>query len=211
MDHKIACMDGIELDGLDVAKGISMAGGTVELYLNTLAMFHKDALIRISEITNCLASGNLPLYTVHVHALKSASANVGAEGLSKAAHTLEAAGNHNNIDFVKTRTAAFIAELQSLLTKVNALLILKRKPAKEKDCGLNMEDMDADLVILKTAIREFDAGTMNETIARLEALTQEYLTGNVIENIADNVLIAEYDKAIELIDSLLNSDSRSEG
>jgi HPt (histidine-containing phosphotransfer) domain-containing protein len=146
------------------------------------------------------------LYTIHVHALKSASANIGADALSAAAKALEAAGEQNNTGFIETHNNAFLADLELLLDRINNALLLYNKSTSDETAGIDLETIKPSLVLLQTAIKDLDAGTVNETIEKLQELTKGNAMGNLIGGIFDDILIAEYDKAIESIDALLSED-----
>jgi CheY-like chemotaxis protein len=191
----------IEIAGLDVKKGIMISGGTIASYLETLAIFYKDGLTRTEDINESLKAEDLPLYTIHVHALKSAFANVGAEALSEAAKALEEAGKNGNISFVRKHNPSLLKELRALLDTIKDTL--QKENTQTRETAINIETLKPDLVNLKTAIIELDAGTINETIEKLRALTQGESVGNVIENISDDLLVAEYDNALVSINTLL--------
>jgi HPt (histidine-containing phosphotransfer) domain-containing protein len=196
----------IEIEGLNVQKGTVLSGGETEYYLDTLALFYKDGLAKISEIKKCLEAGNLSLYTIYVHALKSASANIGADALSETAKVLEAAGERNDTGFIEKNNGLFLTELETLLSKIHDTLSLYRTNTEGNDSVLNIEVLKSDLVNLKTAINELDAGTINETIEKLRVLAQGDAIGDIIASISDDILIAEYDNAIASIDALLSGE-----
>ena len=109
----------VEVNGLDVGKGISLSGGTTELYLGALEAFYEDGIEKIGQITKCLETGNISLYTTNVHALKGAAAQIGGDGLSEAAYALEKAGDRNDLEFIGTHNPLFIDSLKSLLSNIN--------------------------------------------------------------------------------------------
>ncbi|MCL2102370.1 MAG: ATP-binding protein, partial [Fibromonadales bacterium] len=82
----------MKIEGIDVEKGIAMSGGIPEYYMRTLCVFYKDGMQKIEEIKRCLEANDYLLYTTYVHALKSATASIGASDLSKTAKELEIAG-----------------------------------------------------------------------------------------------------------------------
>jgi len=194
---------GIVIEGIDVPRGIVLSGGTVEQYLDTLALFYKDGLEKIKELNKCLETNDLALYTIYVHAMKSASANIGARPLSEAARVLEEAADNEDSDFVEKNNTGFLADLQSLLDRINEVLSSFKKDSGGKKQESNAEATKADLDSLKTAINDLDAGSINDIIERLKQSTQGDAMEDVITDISDNVLIAEYDKALELINGLL--------
>jgi len=192
----------IKIEGIDVNRGIALSGGTTDQYLDTLALFYKDGLEKVKELTQCVETDDLSLYTIYVHALKSASANIGARALSEAAKTLEEAGDNEDSDFVKTHNNGFLADLRSLLDRINEVLSSFKKNSGEKK--KDTEATKAELVNLKTAINDLDAGSINDIIEELRQSTQGDDMENVITDISDNILVAEYDRALELINGLLS-------
>jgi len=115
----------IEIEGLDVKKGFHLTGGKIEYYYETLAAFYEDGLERIMEIKKCLDTGNLDLYTIHVHALKSASASIGSDKIPEAAYLLETAGKTNDLAFIEANNESFLLELKQLLNHINNTLSLR--------------------------------------------------------------------------------------
>jgi CheY-like chemotaxis protein len=193
--------DIIKIDGLDVKQGVFLSGGTIESFLETLAIFRKDGFEKIGDLNACLESGNIKLYTVHVHALKSASANIGAVELSESANALEAAGEREDLNYIKSNTPAFITALEVILNRISAVLAMYRESggavSRDKDLLIR------ELVILKNAIENLDAGAMNESVEVLQDITQDDDFADTIEGISGKILIAEYDEAAESVKSLL--------
>ena len=189
----------IEIEGIDVGRGVYLSGGKPESYLETLAVFYRDGLLKIREITACLETGNLPLYTVYVHALKSASANIGAASLSASAETLEAAGEHRDTGFIGDNTGKFLADLESLLGRINDTITALKGPAGSVD----MNVLQSELSKLKASLESLDAGVINQTVEDLEKYSDVEGIGAQISSISEKVLNADYDEAIALIDILL--------
>jgi len=193
----------IEIEGLDTNKGVHLSGGTVEFYHETLAAFYDDGLERKNEIRDCLDAGNLSLYLTYVHALKSASANIGADKLSKAAYALEIAGQQGDLDFIKMNNAHFLMMLERLLNDIgNALSSLGANSDKAYNT-LEREQFKTELAKLKSAIEDMDVGVINKTVDVLlkSACTDD--VKSVMRNISRHILKVEYDEANTLIESLL--------
>jgi PAS domain S-box-containing protein len=204
---------GIEIEGLDSNAGILMSGGKVESYMETLALFYKDGQEKINEITECLETGNLSLYTTYVHAIRSAAANIGAMDLSEAANAMEKAGEEKDMVFIEKQNDLFLANIGSLLDRINdAVSSYKQSTATgEKKETLNTAALRPQLGRLKTALHYLDASVIEETIEELLEMTRDEKIGTIIKNIADDILIAEYDKVIELLENLIKlSDNTSE-
>jgi CheY-like chemotaxis protein len=186
----------IEIPGINTVKGIAMTGGNLENYLQTLAIFYKDGQEKISEITKCLEAGNMRDYTIYVHALKSASASIGAAEISASAKLLEEAGNQGDSDFINTHNHKFLSDLETLLNNINAALLSANTGMKTTEIT---ENLKAELYKLKNAVDIFDSSAMDKAV---KIIRKEY-SGEVIEEIMQNILIGAYEEAILLIDSVL--------
>jgi signal transduction histidine kinase/FixJ family two-component response regulator len=155
-----------------------------------LSAFHKDGTQIIKEIKKSLETGNYLQYTIYVHGLKSASANVGANELSALAKALEDAGRRGDISFIKEHNDNFISSLQTHLDNIEKVLSANKKESTDT------EALKAELIKLKEAINAFDLGVIDEATNVLQNFVQA-------ESILQSTLIGEHDKAIAAIDALL--------
>jgi CheY-like chemotaxis protein len=190
----------IVITGVDVKRGIALSGGGARDYLDTLSIYHKNGVTKLAEVAQCLESENLQLYTTYVHALKSASANIGANKISKEASALETAGINKDIDFIKTHTKDFLANLQKLLEGINATIAANsQKPEGEAD----ESTMYALLAELKTAMEAFDADAIDEISEKLQDFTHLPDKGELLSDILQNVFVSQYKVALGQIEELL--------
>ena len=189
---------GIRIEGLNVQKGIAMSGGTAENYKRTLGIFLRDGAQKIGEIKKCLETDDLPLYIIHVHSLKSAAANIGADELSALAFTLEAAGHEGDLDFIKARNGRLLSELESLLDDIGSVL-----NADKQGGDLGVELLKAGLSKLAEAIESIDPRAINAAVKDIQPFTQSVDIGGAVEDILQNTLIGEYDDALSGINKLL--------
>jgi len=190
----------MKIDGIDVKKGISMTGGTIEGYMQTLAVFYKDGIRKIEEIKNSLETDNYPLYAIYVHALKSASASIGALDLSEIAKSLEMAEKQGDLNYIKLYNHKFLTALGTLLNNINAILLANKK--NEQKGSVDFEILKSELNKLKKAIDIFDSDAIYKATEFLQTFTQEADVGDGIENILQKILIGEYEEASAMIDIL---------
>jgi signal transduction histidine kinase/CheY-like chemotaxis protein/HPt (histidine-containing phosphotransfer) domain-containing protein len=125
--------------GLDVEKGIIMCGGVEAHYRNVLAQYCRDAKKILPTLRETLKNtadmknpegthaGASPLpwlqsFVIHVHALKSASASIGAEALSNDAKLLEKAGREGDLELIETHLEAFIQRFTEMVVRINGIL-----------------------------------------------------------------------------------------
>ncbi|MCL2319695.1 MAG: ATP-binding protein [Treponema sp.] len=189
---------GFGIEGLDTGKGISMSGGLLDNYFDTLSVFYRDGLEKLAEIAKCLEAHDLLLYTIHVHGLKSAAALIGADELSKMAYDLEMAGERGDMAFINAQNPVFLQALESLLRSINCVISQVKTEAVLEPAALKPK-----LTELKTALSTLDAGTMNSLVESLLKQTRATNAYAPITQIADKILISEYDEAAALIESLM--------
>jgi len=189
--------DKIKINGIDTNKGISISGG-MQRYIQTLAVFHKDGMQKIEEITKSIKTGNYSLYTTYVHALKSAAANIGATNLSETAKKLEIAGKKEDISFINLYTDIFLETLRVLLDNINEVL---PKEASQKK-SIDFESLKDSLNELKEALHSLNSRAIDQATVALQEFTQTDI-GAEVESILQNTLIGEHDEAISTINTLL--------
>ena len=112
------------IDGVDINRGISMTGGTLEGYRNALTMYCRDGYEKIKQIEESLRNNDMQLFASHFHFLKNASAGIGAVRISGAAENLELAGLSGDMEFVLWQTHIFLTELNKTLQCIDDALII---------------------------------------------------------------------------------------
>ena len=85
----------IVMDSIDIKKVMEYHTGTVDDYLELLQLFYMDGLKKTKYLQELLECEDMKNYRIEVHALKSASANIGAMVLSGKAKIQEDAPMQN--------------------------------------------------------------------------------------------------------------------
>jgi len=191
----------IKIEGVDTKKGISLTGGTLKGYMETLAVFYKDGVQKIDEIKKSLETNNYPLYATYVHALKSALANVGASELSKSAKELEFAGKRKDSAFIDSNNAQFVKSLETLLNNLKKVLSSGSNDGHK--ISVDFEMLKGELNRLKEALESLDSAAIDNMANNLRQFAQADGVGHSIENILQDVLIGGYDEAVLKIDTFL--------
>ena len=191
----------IQINGVNVGRGIARTGGTIENYIRMLAIFQKDSIGKKKEIKLCLDTTDLPLFTIYVHAMKSAAANIGAENLSEAAAVLEEAGREGNIQLITTRSMQFLADLDELLQNIDAVLAIAND--RKQNIPVDTDYINDELKRLREAIISFDSISIKKSEDSLRKFTHAADIGVTIDNILQYVLIGDDENAISLISSII--------
>jgi HPt (histidine-containing phosphotransfer) domain-containing protein len=189
-----------------------MTGGTINAYRQVLAMFRKDALERLPLLQTAPESGALPSFVTQVHALKSASASIGAAGLSAQAAGLETAGKAGDIGFIQENLAVFTKCLSELAAGISAWEKTVKEHNSEKQAATG--DFDHATVTpllheLSKALKSKKADAIDRILERIARQPLDTGVKTAIDKIADEVLMAEYDNALEILDFLLKGENGS--
>ncbi len=118
-----------ETDGITVEDGIKYSGG-ISAFIFSLNLFADTIDSNAEVIENAYKDGDIKLYTVKVHALKSSARIIGARDLSKLAESLEDAGNSEDMDFIDANTEKLISDYKAYKDK---LARLKEQDGAEDD------------------------------------------------------------------------------
>jgi signal transduction histidine kinase/CheY-like chemotaxis protein len=194
------------VEGLNIKQGIILAGGSPELYRNILTLYCRDVAERMDILSEIPRPEKIRDFTTHVHALKSASANIGAEGIRDRAAELETAAKSGDILFIERHLTEFITDLNALIAYIQTVLYPSGKTLREDAFILTASDREA-LTRLRKVLEA-------EEIRPIETVLQNIKTGNfspviqqILDNISGNILVSEFEEAAALIDTLLKESS----
>ena len=192
----------LNIDGLDIKRGVGTMGGAADKYIEVLKLYCADAEKRFEALREQPNEETLTRFVTQVHALKSASANVGALSLSKQAELLEAAGKRGDLGEICRRKDKFLQELTELVERVRAALALAETQNFGDGRAMTADDLPL-LRRLKTALLSENVGTADET---LEALGREPLGATArqtLENVADRILMLEFAEAADIVSAAI--------
>jgi CheY-like chemotaxis protein len=202
----------LSINGVNARTGLRNAGDSLKAYKKVLAVFVADADERIPQIEAALSESNLGLYTTLVHAIKGASRSIGADYVGELAAELEEAGHAENMVMIREKTGVFLEKLQILRDSIADTLDFsdadkEEKVTEEAETALSTLDLEG----LREALANMDTDLVNRKLAEYgEAVLQKQVR-NFIDSIEQDVLIFEYDKAIEKIDALLKGNKGEDG
>jgi signal transduction histidine kinase/FixJ family two-component response regulator len=187
-----------EIEGLDTSFGLAMADGSAARYKEALRLFCKDARARLEALNT--APEDPALFVTHAHALKSASASIGAGWIAKEAERLEAAGLRGDLTAISGGLASFREELRSLVARIRGAL--PAETSEGQQTAPASEDA-AGLLRLKAALEAEDLDAADSILNELAALPLNTVRKAAISAVSDFVLMYELNKAVSIIDNIL--------
>jgi signal transduction histidine kinase/FixJ family two-component response regulator/HPt (histidine-containing phosphotransfer) domain-containing protein len=195
------------IPGIDTAKGIVMTGGTLTAYKQVLSLFRTDAQDRLPLLQNVPVAEALPAFVTHVHALKSASASLGAVEVSGEAARLEAAGRAGNLAFIQENLSSFTRQLAELIEGIAAALDEDALASSSGAASSGPAPAALPALELNDLVKALNSRNSSDIDRLLDELGQKPLDAEIrkaMDNISDAVLMAEFDNALEIIGALLN-------
>ncbi|GHT00761.1 hypothetical protein AGMMS50276_27360 [Synergistales bacterium] len=200
----------IKIDGLDSEYGIMMTGGSAVRYLDILYTYQRDAKTRIAPLKEIKDISEAPdgdrarSFVTHVHALKSASASIGALSLSKMAEALESAGRAGDWASVNAKIDSFLDDLSAMLKGIEALRSETANKEIKKEIKNDRLAIKAALSRLSEALYAEDVGASDKILDSLHAMELSAKTRSVLAEISENALMSEFEKAKKITDSLVD-------
>ena len=171
----------------------------VDVSSEVLASFLRDAE-RAAIVLETLVekpdweSDDFKNYTINIHGMKSALANIGRDRLSHTASALEQAGRDGNTDFIQGETPAFLADLREVVARLS--------PEHDAD-----DDAEDDIAVLwegLAAIREasdaYNKKAARDALKSLNEQTWSKSTKALLDNIAAHLLHSEFEAIVETVD-----------
>jgi len=143
---------------------------------------------------------DLHLFTVSVHAIKSALANIGETVVSKLALTLEKAGEEQNKDLIKAQAKSLIDSLLSI--KANIKLKQKGSDSTSK-VDQDPDFLHKQLQIICKACKDYDERPVNAALEALKKLSWKKETKELIDKIEEQMLYGDFEEVRKLAGEVL--------
>ena len=206
------------IPGVDTVKGISMTGGTIPAYRQVLSMFQKDAKERLQLlrffIIESLSSGkfspkHIPSFTTQVHALRSASATMGAADLSAQAARLEEASIAGNMDYILEKLPDFTELLAELVDNIQKVLELPLTNGKTKDAPADQSPGPEHPLFseLDSALKSQKITEIERILSELSSKPLDGKTAEILEQISDQILMTEFNGALSILENFTGHSS----
>jgi len=198
-----------EISGLDAKRGIAATGGKAAGYINVLAIFCKDVDNRLALLQSVPNADSLPSFVTQVHAIKSAAASIGAVKISEEAAMLEAAGKAWDFAPIENGLKNFAEHLVELVKNIRVALEADNAMANSET--LPPEDTSSIftplLRQLAVELKVQNASGINSVLAEINNLSgrqqPDLKTKEALEQISDQILMAEYETALKIINDII--------
>ncbi len=165
--EKQSAAQGISIEGLDTATAIERLG-SADLFMTVLKEYFISIDKKADTIQQYYEAGSIHSYTVEVHALKSASRQIGAMELADTAAALEQAGNEGNTELIREKTMPMLEVYRSL----KGVLAPQFPELADKELkAATNEDIVPLLDKLSQALEFFDTLQIDEAVEEMSGFS----------------------------------------
>ncbi len=188
-----------DIEEIDAEKGLSHCGAE-DAYLDTLKIYGSNATASANEIDSLWASGDLANTTVKVHAVKSLSRAIGAEGIGSLAEKLELAGKAGNAETVGAEVGTLTDRIRALCEKLAPLCADDKQTSGAEDLPpVAPEELADAYEALGAAIENMSAKDAKYILDFLAGYSLPEEDSKRISEIRKNIDSFEWDEAGKLL------------
>jgi signal transduction histidine kinase/CheY-like chemotaxis protein/HPt (histidine-containing phosphotransfer) domain-containing protein len=192
----------LRIPGIDTVLGIKNVNSSLDVYLDILEEFCRNVEDIMIQIRRAEREKDHILYADSMHALKGVSRSIGALELGNFAEFMEKAMRAGDIETVETKTVDLLSDIMAITNNIHIAAAERQadsEPQKETDLSLLRLDL------LKKAIIALDIDSVNKILVEYLSMPMDSETKVKVDAIEQNILMFEYEKAIELIDQILTT------
>ena len=202
----------LKQNGFNVKQAIGYCAGSEDFYLEILDNYYSESKEKQTELSSYFDNQDWANYTIKVHALKSASRTIGADGLSDCAAKLEQAGKNGDVKYIEENHPILMGlyeECQALIAVCTGAKLEEESPS-ESEAKDNMaqeipeEVWQQAMEGLATAFDTFESDAAESIIKELSEYTRHgHSCKELLEKISRCVEDFDFDAAGEELHRLL--------
>lgn len=195
----------IVIEGIDTDEvGAHYAGG-LEEYKELLRLYCLDGRRKLKVLQELWEERDYESYGIEVHALKSASANVGALRLSSRAKEQEKAVNRGDLAFVDSHVPKLLTEYEEQLAFIENYL---EEGRKQERAAVKKKEIDKAGLLreLETALSSLEDFQAKECAHKVEEILEYRLeadTETALEKIREQLRLYEDEAAEQMLRELI--------
>jgi HPt (histidine-containing phosphotransfer) domain-containing protein len=189
-----------DVEGMDIHKGLAHSGGKKSVFISILRQACAEIGGYVDEIRKFQAEENWHEYSIRIHAMKSAFANIGAETISKWAYELEYASKNGDTDRCVRETDAICNEMTALRDALLRTALMHEE--EEEKIPMDAPVITQKLEELKEACWDGRSDEAEEIASELAKAAFSKPVEDLLLEIRRLVKSYDYEKVIELADSL---------
>lgn len=189
--------EAIVIGDLDTSFAIKSLGNE-QLFWSVLKEYYRVIEKKVNLIKSLEEQEDWPAYTIEVHALKSASKQIGAMSLSDKAAAMEKAGNAKDSEAIHKCTDEMLEQYSGYLS------VLQPFCEEEEETDLQKETASNDVLHqyfeeMQAAIEDLDMDQMEEVIQKMSEFSYESWQQELFSQLKEAVAEIDVDACEEVI------------
>ena len=148
------------------------------------------------------AEHDMKNFITQVHALKSASASVGAADISHMAAALESAGGKGDMEYIRENLPSFRESLTAATERIKIAVSNAVSGHQAVTVKVGSRGMGDSLSLLKNALASETVGDVDRILADLNKEGLDKITKDSLSKISDLVLVGEFKEASDMAKNL---------
>lgn len=195
----------LEVADLDVNGAVKLLGSE-QLFFTILKDYYNLIEKKASQIKVLEETGNWPAYTIEVHALKSASRQIGANTLADKAAELEKAGNARDTFYIRSNTDDMLEQYCGYLTSLKPFCAEEEEEEAPKESA-TIDELNSCFADMRAAMEELDMDQMEEVVSRLKGYSYDDVQADLFSRLkeaSDSVDVDACEEIIKEWEALLN-------
>lgn len=196
-----------QIGDLDVEAALGLLGSE-NLFWSVLKDYYRVIEQKAAHIEQLEKNESWHEYTIEVHALKSASRQIGAGSLADLAALLEKAGNETDAALIHDKTPQLLKQYISYHSVLKPFCEEGRQD-DEKKTAASLQEMKTYFNLLRTAMEELDLDSMEETIVKMEKHAYDGESGELFRQLkaaVDNIDVDECENLISMWEEMYPED-----
>ena len=194
----------LRMPGIDVEKGKAYCGGSIEDYLEVLAVYHQTGVQNIPNLQEYYTQKDWKNYVIIVHAVKSTSKGIGAFKLSKMAEKMELAVKKGREDYIHKHHEEMMEEYQRIQAIIEENIKSEEVPFPLTDIQeIEQEMLEEGLHKLQENLDTFESAGVEEILEELAGYAYHgQALQELLKPVADKVKAFDFMGAAEELDAL---------
>ena len=184
---------------LDTKSAIDMLGSR-SLYMNILKSYYNAVDAKVEAIMDYYTQSDWSLYAIEVHALKSASRQIGATELGDLAYKLEMASKNLDISTIHSLNNKLLEDYAAV--KDNIAYLFESDPSADADKQeATTEKLKSLFGRMRVAIDDLDMDAMEEVIEDMDRFSYNDFWQTKYDSLKDAVSRMDVDECMDILDS----------
>ncbi len=188
-------LESVKIPGLDVKYALNLLGSQ-KLFWRVVKDYYKVIDHTYKKIKKCETQENWSEYCVEVHALKSASRQIGAVTLSNKAERLEKAASQEEADVIHKLTDDMLADYLRLQEVLGPYCTEKKREGGQQ---ASSEIMSGFLGEMQLAVENLDIGAAEAVLSRMKQYSYGGECGGCFKRLAEAVEEIDLEAAEQIL------------